>query len=72
MSEVAGAGGRPVVPTDHPPNRSAHEVGHKVAPLLLTESQYTDMSSVRRTVDTWLEGALAARTGDEPESRRRS
>ena len=38
MSEGAGAADRPVVPTDHRPDRPAHEVGHKIAPLLLTES----------------------------------
>jgi hypothetical protein len=29
-----------------------------VASLLLTESEYTDMTSVRVTVDKWIEGAL--------------
>jgi 2-oxoglutarate ferredoxin oxidoreductase subunit beta len=31
---------RPVVPTRERPDRPAHEVGHKVAPLLLTESSH--------------------------------
>jgi 2-oxoglutarate ferredoxin oxidoreductase subunit beta len=31
---------RPIVPTEHRPDRAAHEVGHKVAPLLLTEQSH--------------------------------
>jgi len=36
-----------------------HGMLRGVAALLLTESQYTDMSSVRATVDAWITGALA-------------
>jgi hypothetical protein len=33
-----------------------------VAALLLTEAEYTDMTSVRATVDQWIVGALASQT----------
>jgi len=36
-----------------------HGMLRGVAALLLTEAEYTDMTSVRTTVDAWIEGALA-------------
>jgi AcrR family transcriptional regulator len=47
--------------TDVDPAASAvilHGMLRGVASLLLTEAEYTDMTSVRATVDTWIEGAL--------------
>ncbi len=38
-----------------------HGMLRGVAALILTESEYTDMTSVRATVDEWIAGALAAR-----------
>ena len=35
-----------------------HGMLRGVAALLLTESEYTDMTSVRATVDAWIAGAL--------------
>jgi AcrR family transcriptional regulator len=49
--------------TDIDPAASAvilHGLLRGVASLLLTESEYTDMTSVRATVDQWIAGALAA------------
>ena len=49
--------------TDVDPAASAvilHGMLRGVASLLLTESEYTDMTSVRSTVDKWIAGALAA------------
>jgi AcrR family transcriptional regulator len=37
-----------------------HGMLRGVASLLLTESEYTDMTSVRATADTWIAGALAS------------
>src|SRR5262249_32340913 len=37
-----------------------HGMLRGVAALLLTESDYTDMTSVRATVDTWISSALAS------------
>jgi len=39
-----------------------HGMLRGVAALLLTESEYTDMTSVRATVDQWIVGALASHT----------
>ena len=36
-----------------------HGMLRGVASLLLTESEYTDMTSVRTTVDAWIAGALS-------------
>lgn len=38
-----------------------HGLLRGVAALLLTESDYTDMTSVRATVDTWITSVLASR-----------
>ena len=49
--------------TDIDPPASAvilHGMLRGVASLLLTESEYTDMTSVRATVDKWIAGALAS------------
>ncbi len=41
-----------------------HGMLRGVASLLLTEAEYTDMTSVRATVDQWIAGALAAATSE--------
>jgi hypothetical protein len=41
-----------------------HGMLRGVASLLLTEAEYTDMTSVRATVDQWIAGALAPATSE--------
>ncbi len=56
---------------DVDPSASAvvlHGLLRGVAALMLTEAQHTDMTKVRDSVDSWLEGALAS----EPVSRLRT
>jgi AcrR family transcriptional regulator len=53
--------------TDFDPAASAvvlHGMLRGVASLLLTESEYTDMTSVRATVDKWIAGALISHPPD--------
>jgi hypothetical protein len=41
-----------------------HGLLRGVAALRLTESEYTDMTRVRATIDEWIGGALAPRSSD--------
>lgn len=41
-----------------------HGLLRGVAALLLTESEYTDMTTVRTTIADWIDGALAPRSGE--------
>jgi AcrR family transcriptional regulator len=58
--------------SDADPTASAvllHGMLRGVAALLLTESSYTDMTSVRGTVDAWISGALAPGAGGAGDAR---
>jgi hypothetical protein len=55
--------------SDIDPTASAvilHGLIRGVAALLLTEAKHTDMTNVRRSVDAWIEGALAPEPAPRP------